>query len=260
MQIYKVDAFTDTLFSGNPAAVVPLDEWLSTEKMQQIAMENNLSETAFFLKKSESTYDIRWFTPETEVDLCGHATLAAAHVIMSHLTLDGTSVRFNSKSGELQVEKSGETYWLNFPSKPPKPVSMPKLLPEAIGAIPIYAGYNVDLMVLMESEQIVRDMTPDLQIIRNLDVRGIIVTAASESESVDFVSRFFAPAVGVPEDPVTGSAHTVLTPFWSKKLGKKRLNARQISKRGGLLTCIDEGERVKIGGSAVTFLTGTIQT
>jgi PhzF family phenazine biosynthesis protein len=149
-------------------------------------------------------------------------------------------------------------YWLDFPSQPPKPVSMPKLLPEAIGAIPIFAGYNVDLMVLMENEQIVRDMTPDLQIIRNLDARGVIVTAVSERESTDFVSRFFAPAIGVPEDPVTGSAHTLLTPFWSKKLGKNRLNALQISKRGGSLTCIDEGERVKIGGSAVTFLTGTI--
>jgi len=258
MQIYKVDAFTDTLFSGNPAAVVPLDVWLSVEKMQQIAMENNLSETAFILKNSDTTYDIRWFTPETEVDLCGHATLAAAHVIMSHLYIDTNFVVFNSKSGELRVDISDGMYWLDFPSQPPKPVSMPKLLPEAIGAIPIFAGYNVDLMVLMENEQIVRDMTPDLQIIRNLDARGVIVTAASERESTDFVSRFFAPAIGVPEDPVTGSAHTLLTPFWSKKLGKNRLNALQISKRGGSLTCIDEGERVKIGGSAVTFLTGTI--
>jgi len=258
MKIYKVDAFTDTLFSGNPAAVVPLDVWLSVEKMQQIAMENNLSETAFILKNSDTTYDIRWFTPAMEVDLCGHATLAAAHVIMSHLYIDTNFVVFNSKSGELRVDISDGMYWLDFPSQPPKPVSMPKLLPEAIGAIPIFAGYNVDLMVLMENEQIVRDMAPDLQIIRNLDVRGVIVTAASERESIDFVSRFFAPAVGVPEDPVTGSAHTLLTPFWSKKLGKNRLNALQISKRGGSLTCIDEGERVKIGGSAVTFLTGTI--
>jgi len=258
MQIYKVDAFTDTLFSGNPAAVVPLDVWLSVGKMQQIAMENNLSETAFILKNSDTTYDIRWFTPETEVDLCGHATLAAAHVIMSHLYIDTNFVVFNSKSGELRVDISDGMYWLDFPSQPPKPVSMPKLLPEAIGAIPIFAGYNVDLMVLMENEQIVRDMTPDLQIIRNLDARGVIVTAVSERESTDFVSRFFAPAIGVPEDPVTGSAHTLLTPFWSKKLGKNRLNALQISKRGGSLTCIDEGERVKIGGSAVTFLTGTI--
>ena len=258
MQIFKVDAFTDSLFSGNPAAVVIVNEQLSSDLMQKIAMENNLSETAFIQKKSESLYDIRWFTPETEVDLCGHATLGAAHVILSHLEGDRSEVHFKSKSGDLQVEKSGATYWLNFPSQPPKPVSMSKLLPEAIGTIPLYAGYNVDLMVLVESEKIVREMTPDLRIIRNLDVRGVIVTAPSEGESVDFVSRFFAPAVGVPEDPVTGSAHTVLTPFWAKKLGKKRLNALQISKRGGSLECIDEGDRVKIGGSAVTYLEGAI--
>ena len=258
MQIFKVDAFTDSLFSGNPAAVVIVNEQLSNDLMQQIAMENNLSETAFIQKKNESLYDIRWFTPETEVDLCGHATLGAAHVILSYLESDRSAVRFKSKSGDLQVEKSGTTYWLDFPSQPPKPVSMPKLLPEAIGTIPLYAGYNVDLMVLVESEKIVREMTPDLRMIRNLDVRGVIVTAPSERESVDFVSRFFAPSVGVPEDPVTGSAHTVLTPFWAKKLGKKRLNALQVSKRGGSLECIDEGDRVKIGGSAVTYLKGTI--
>lgn len=258
MKIFKVDAFTDTLFSGNPAAVVPVDEWLEDDLMQQIAMENNLSETAFILKKETSSYDIRWFTPETEVDLCGHATLGAAHVILSHLEEGLSSVIFNSRSGDLSVEKSDAMYWLDFPSQPPEPVSMSKLLPEAIGTIPLYAGYNVDLMVLVESEKIVREMKPNLQMIRNLDVRGVIVTAPSENESVDFVSRFFAPSVGVPEDPVTGSAHTVLTPFWAKRLGKKELNARQISKRGGVLTCIDEGERVKIGGSAVTFLQGSI--
>ncbi|WP_340105004.1 PhzF family phenazine biosynthesis protein [Rhodohalobacter sp. 8-1] len=258
MQIFKVDAFTDSLFTGNPAAVLPVDEWLSAETMQLIAMENNLSETAFILNNGDGLFDIRWFTPETEVDLCGHASLAAAHVIMTHINKNENTVIFNSKSGELRVEKSGSTYWLDFPSQPPKPVSMPKLLPEAIGTIPIYAGFNVDLMVLVENEQIIQNMTPNFDMIRNLDVRGVIVTAASASESVDFVSRYFAPAVGVPEDPVTGSAHTVLTPFWSKKLGKKRLEARQISKRGGSLACINEGNRVKIGGSAVTFLTGTI--
>lgn len=258
MQIYKVDAFTESLFSGNPAAVVPVDESLSAEMMQLIAMENNLSETAFIHSNGDGIFDIRWFTPETEVDLCGHATLAAAHVIMTHINKSDASIIFNSKSGELRVEKTGSTYWLDFPSQPPEPVSMPKLLPEAIGTIPIYAGYNVDLMVLVEDERIVRDMIPNFDIIRNLDVRGVIVTAASARESVDFVSRFFAPAVGVPEDPVTGSAHTLLTPFWSKKLGKSRLEAQQISKRGGALTCINEGERVKIGGSAMTFLTGSI--
>ncbi len=258
MKIFKVDAFTDSLFSGNPAAIVIVDNWLSDNLMQKIAMENNLSETAFILKREDSQYEIRWFTPETEVDLCGHATLGAAHVILSHLENQSSNVLFNSKSGDLRVEKSGKMYWLDFPSQPPKPVSISKLLPEAIGTIPLYAGYNVDLMVLVESEKIVREMTPNLQMIKNLDVRGVIVTAPSERESVDFVSRFFAPAVGVAEDPVTGSAHTVLTPFWGKRLNKKQLNAQQISKRGGNLTCIDEGERVKIGGSAVTFLEGSI--
>jgi PhzF family phenazine biosynthesis protein len=258
MKIFKVDAFTDSLFSGNPAAIVILEKWLSDDLMQKIAMENNLSETAFILKQADSHYEIRWFTPETEVDLCGHATLGAAHVILSHLENQKPNVLFNSKSGDLKVEKSGKMYWLDFPSQPPKPVSMSKLLPEALGTVPLYAGYNVDLMVLVESEKIVREMTPNLQMIRNLDVRGVIVTAPSESERIDFVSRFFAPAVGVPEDPVTGSAHTVLTPFWGKRLNKKQLNAQQISKRGGNLSCIDEGERVKIGGSAVTFLEGSI--
>lgn len=258
MDLYQVDAFTDELFTGNPAAVVPLNQWLSTEKMQQIAMENNLSETAFILHKGVSDYDIRWFTPETEVDLCGHATLAAAHVVMSYINEGISSLKFNSKSGVLRVEKENEYYWLDFPAQKPKPVSMPKLLPEAIGTIPLMAAYNVDLLVLVESEQMVRDMRPNFDMIRNLDVRGVIVTAQSDDESIDFVSRFFAPAVGVPEDPVTGSAHTVLTPFWSHKLGKKELIARQISGRGGDLRCIDEGERVKIGGSAVTYLTGSI--
>ena len=258
MKIFKVDAFTDSLFSGNPAAIVILEKWLSDDLMQKIAMENNLSETAFILKQADSHYEIRWFTPETEVDLCGHATLGAAHVILSHLENQKPNVLFNSKSGDLKVEKSGKMYWLDFPSQPPKPVSMSKLLPEALGTVPLYAGYNVYLMVLVESEKIVREMTPNLQMIRNLDVRGVIVTAPSESERIDFVSRFFAPAVGVPEDPVTGSAHTVLTPFWGKRLNKKQLNAQQISKRGGNLSCIDEGERVKIGGSAVTFLEGSI--
>lgn len=258
MQIFKVDAFTDSLFSGNPAAVVPVDEWLSDDLMQLIAMENNLSETAFIHHKGNSQYDIRWFTPETEVDLCGHATLGAAHVILTHIDQGKSTVEFSSRSGDLHVEKSGNMYWLNFPSQPPKPVSMSKLLPEALGTIPLYAGYNVDLIVLVENERMVQDMIPNLDMIRNLDVRGVIVTASSERDSIDFVSRFFAPAVGVPEDPVTGSAHTVLTPFWAKRLGKKRLNALQISKRGGSLTCIDEGERIKIGGSAITFLEGSI--
>ena len=258
MDIYQVDAFSEQLFSGNPAAVIPLKDWISTDQMQHIAAENNLSETAYLVKKEEGVYGIRWFTPETEVDLCGHATLAAAHVLYNHLKFSGKAISFDSHSGRLRVEKESDMYWLDFPSQPPKPVKSPKLLPEAIGTMPIYTGVNVDLLVLIDGEQIVRKMRPDLEILKRLDVRGVIVTSVSDDERYDFVSRFFAPAVGVPEDPVTGSAHTVLTPFWSKRLDKKDLTARQLSKRGGTLRCSMNGDRVKIGGSAVTFMTGQI--
>lgn len=258
MDIYQVDAFSEKLFSGNPAAVIPLDDWISADQMQNIASENNLSETAYLVKKEEGVYGIRWFTPETEVDLCGHATLAAAHVLYTHMNFSGKAISFDSHSGRLMVEKKDNLYWLDFPSQPPNPIKSPKLLPEAIGTIPIYTGVNVDLLVLIDGEQIVRKMRPDLEILKRLDVRGVIVTSVSDDERYDFVSRFFAPAVGVPEDPVTGSAHTVLTPFWSKRLGKKDLVARQLSKRGGTLRCSMNGDRVKIGGSAVTFMTGQI--
>lgn len=258
MNIYQVDAFSEQLFSGNPAAVIPLKKWISTDLMQLIAAENNLSETAYLVKKEEGVYGIRWFTPETEVDLCGHATLAAAHVLYTHLKFSGKSIFFDSHSGRLSVEKKSGMYWLDFPSQPPKPVKSPKLLPEAIGTIPIYTGVNVDLLVLIDGEKILRKMRPDLEILKRLDIRGVIVTSASDDARFDFVSRFFAPAVGVPEDPVTGSAHTVLTPFWCKRLGKTELVARQLSKRGGTLRCSLNGKRVKIGGSAVTFMTGQI--
>jgi PhzF family phenazine biosynthesis protein len=257
MKIFQVDAFTDRVFSGNAAAVFPLDSWLDAEMMQNIAIENNLSETAFFVEIEPGYFHIRWFTPETEVNLCGHATLATAHVLYSHLGFKKNKVRFKSNSGDLFVEKKKQKYWLDFPSQPPKPISIPKLLPEAIGTIPIYTGVNIDLLVLLDSEQAVRSLRPDLLILKKMEVRGVIVTAPGESH--DFVSRFFAPAVGVPEDPVTGSAHTVLTPFWAKRLGKKELLAFQVSKRGGELLCRDEGDRVKIGGSATTFLTGKIK-
>jgi len=258
MKIFQVDAFSDRLFSGNPAAVIPLEKWPETDLMQMIASENNLSETAFFVPLKDGSYHIRWFTPKTEVELCGHATLASAHVLFTHLNFDREEVVFNSHSGKLSVKQSGSTYWLNFPAQPPMPVKSPKLLPEAIGTIPIYTGTNVDLLVLVTGESIVRNMKPDMEILKRLDIRGVIVTAPSDREDTDFVSRFFAPAVGVPEDPVTGSAHTVLTPFWSKRLDKKDMQAHQISKRGGRLHCKMAGERVYIGGSAITYLTGTI--
>lgn len=258
MDIFQVDAFSEALFSGNPAAVIPLRKWINSEDMQLIAAENNLSETAFFVKEKEGNYKIRWFTPETEVELCGHATLAAAHVLYSHLDFKGEKVIFNSHSGRLTVEKSIDMYWLDFPAQPPNPVSAPKLLPEAIGTIPIYTGVNVDLLVLVENESMVREMKPDMAILKRLDVRGVIITSKSDDDNVDFVTRFFAPAIGVPEDPVTGSSHTVLTPFWSQRLDKNELVSRQLSKRGGVIRCSLQGDRVKIGGSAINYLTGRI--
>lgn len=256
MKIFQVDAFTTQTFKGNPAAVVPLDEWLDDKTMQNIAIENNLSETAFFVEKDDGSYRIRWFTPETEVDLCGHATLASAHVLFNHLGYPDKQIVFDSNSGKLTVEVRDNLLWMNFPSNPPDPIPVPKLLPEAIGVIPFYTGVNTDLLILLEDEKTVRSLKPDLLILKKMEVRGVIVTAPGDD--VDFVSRFFAPKVGVPEDPVTGSAHTVLTPFWSKRLSKDKLHARQISKRGGDLECIQKGDRVEIGGSAVTYLTGSI--
>lgn len=256
MKIYQVDAFSEKVFSGNPAAIVPLDDWLDDEMMQQIAAENNLAETAFFVQDADRIYQIRWFTPQTEVDLCGHATLASAHVLYHHTEFDGDKVIFHSKSGELTVEKKGDFYWMNFPSNPPSPIPVPKILPEAIGTIPIYTGVNTDLLVLLQDEESVHNLKPNFSLLERMEVRGIIVTAPGSD--CDFVSRFFAPAVGIPEDPVTGSAHTVLTPFWSKRLGKSTLKARQISKRGGDLTCVEKGDRVEIGGNATTYMIGNI--
>lgn len=256
MNIFQVDAFTKTVFTGNPAAVVPLKKWLDDETMQNIAIENNLSETAFFVKQDNGSFKIRWFTPETEVDLCGHATLASAHVLFNHLGYDDKTITFLSNSGPLTVEERNDLLWMNFPSNPPEPIPVPKLIPEAIGIIPLYTGINTDLLILVQDEEALRGLKPDLLILKKMEARGVIVTAPGKD--VDFISRFFAPKVGVSEDPVTGSAHTVLTPFWSRRLRKKELNARQVSKRGGLLKCIQKKDRVEIGGSAVTYLTGSI--
>lgn len=258
MDIYQVDAFTKDVFSGNPAAVVPLKKWIDDSLMQKIAAENNLSETSFFVKERDGSFRIRWFTPETEVDLCGHATLATAHVLYEHLNFDGDRILFHSNSGLLYVEKRDGCYWMDFPSNPPDPIPVPKLIPEALGVIPIYAGVNTDLLVLVQDEEMVQSMNPDLLILKKMEVRGVIVTAPSDQNGIDFVSRFFAPGVGVPEDPVTGSAHTVLTPFWAKRLGENDLRAKQISKRGGDIYCKLKGERVEIGGNAVTYLVGKI--
>lgn len=256
MKLYQVDAFTDEVFSGNPAAVVPLERWMDNEVMQKISAENNLSETAYFVEKSDGSYHIRWFTPKTEVDICGHATLASAHVLFEQLDFKGKKVVFQSKSGQLTVEKKDDIYWMNFPSNPPEPIPVPKLLPDAIGTIPIYTGVNRDMLVLLQDEDTLKSVRPDFSLLEKMEVRGIIITA--KGSDCDFVSRYFAPSMGIYEDPVTGSAHTLLTPFWGKRLGKSSLKARQVSKRGGNIMCKQKDDRVEIGGSAVTYMTGDI--
>jgi len=256
MKMYQVDAFTDKIFSGNPAAVVPLNHWLEDDVMQKISAENNLSETAYFVRESDDTYSIRWFTPKTEVEICGHATLASAHILFEKMGFEGERVVFDSKSGELSVRKDGDIYWMNFPSNPPDAIPVPKLLPEAIGTIPIYTGVNRDMLVLLQDEETVKSVKPDFSLLEKMEVRGIIITA--QGSDCDIVSRYFAPTMGIFEDPVTGSAHSLLTPFWTRKLNKKSLTARQLSDRGGDIQCIQNGDRVEIGGNAITYMSADI--
>jgi PhzF family phenazine biosynthesis protein len=256
IQIYQVDAFTDTLFSGNPAAVCPLEEWLPDRTMQNIAMENNLAETAFFVKKDDQ-FAIRWFTPLVEVDLCGHATLASAHVIFNHLGWNRPSISFTSRSGILIVTRKDDMITLNFPSDVIRPVSLSEGLLASLNVKPVetYTG-KTDFMIVLASQKEVELLDPDFGLMKKSGGRGVMVTA--KGDEVDFVSRFFAPQVGVDEDPVTGSAHTTLTPYWSKQLGKSDLTAMQLSKRKGCLWCKYLGERVEITGKAATYLTGRI--
>jgi PhzF family phenazine biosynthesis protein len=256
IQIFQVDAFTNETFKGNPAAVCPLDTWLPDELMQQIAAENNLSETAFFVKKG-NFFEIRWFTPTVEVDLCGHATLASAHVLFNHLGYKSDIIFLQSKSGELRVKKSKDMLWLDFPAGFCEKASIPSKLHEAVSVQAIEAWAARDyLMAVYETEEIIQSMKPDFNLLKQLSYHALIVTA--KGNAVDFVSRMFAPAIGIDEDPVTGSAHTVLTPYWSQKLKTVHLSARQISERGGELQCILSGDRVEIGGQAVTYLVGEI--
>lgn len=256
LKIFQVDAFTGNLFSGNPAAVVPLTEWLPLEKMQAIANENNLSETAFFVEDGEF-FELRWFTPETEVDLCGHATLAAAHVLFSHLKYEREKIRFQTKSGELSVQKNGKFYSMNFPQNRPDKVPAPAALSEALDVDSKEIYFNTDYLIVLENEDMVKRVTPNFEKLKKVDTRGVIITAPGDE--FDFVSRFFAPAVGINEDPVTGSAHTLLTPLWSEKLGKKSFRAVQISRRRGIIHCKMKEERVELSGEAVTYLTGNIE-
>src|SRR6266853_3953461 len=255
IRIYQVDAFSSQVFSGNPAAICPLEEWLPDDQMQAIAGENNLSETAFFVRNGDG-YGLRWFTPAVEIDLCGHATLASAFIILNDLTPSENSVRFQTKSGTIVVNREGDLYSLDFPSRPPAECDVPSQLVEALGGSPQAVLAARDYMVVYASEDQVRKLEPNMQLVSKLDKFAVIVTAPGRD--VDFVSRFFAPAKGVPEDPVTGSAHCTLIPYWSKRLGKKKLHAYQVSRRGGELWCEDRGERVTMSGKAVRFLEGTI--
>jgi PhzF family phenazine biosynthesis protein len=257
LPIYTVDAFAEHIFRGNPAAVSPLESWLEDDLLQNIAAENNLSETAFFVKR-ENFYEIRWFTPLAEVNLCGHATLAAAHVLFNHLNYVGDQLHFKSRhSGILEVTKSGTKLTLNFPVDDLSPTSAPKNLIEGLGKRPIeiWKG-KTDYLLCYSSQRDIELIRPDFGILKNIDARGIIVTAPGRE--CDFVSRFFAPFVGVNEDPVTGSAHTSLVPFWATRLRKSLLKAQQLSTRGGTLECELIDDRVLISGKAHTYLTGTI--
>jgi PhzF family phenazine biosynthesis protein len=236
--------------------VCPLERWLDDATLQAIALENNLSETAFFVPEADGRFHLRWFTPAVEVDLCGHATLASAYVLMNHLDPGRAEVRFRSRSGELRVTRDGDLYALDFPSRPPHRVEPPRDLVDALGVEPESVWKARDYLVVYKDEQRVRAMAPDMTRLAALDAFAVIVTA--RGTEVDFVSRFFAPARGVDEDPVTGSAHCTLIPYWSGVLGKKSMVAHQVSPRGGELFCEDLGERVKIAGSAALFATGTI--
>jgi PhzF family phenazine biosynthesis protein len=253
--IYQIDAFTNEPFKGNPAAVVPFDAWPADEVMQNIALENNLAETAFFIPDGEG-YSLRWFTPTVEMDLCGHATLATGYLIFEILGTDKKILRFQTLSGELTVEKDGDRYVMDFPSRPATPVEAPAGLIDAIGAEPKEVLKANDYLLVFENEEQVKAIKPDLAALKKVASRGVIVSAAGDSS--DFVSRFFAPAVGVDEDPVTGSTHTTLIPYWAERLGKNELFARQVSSRGGELFCEFKGDRVKIAGNAVTYLKGEI--
>jgi PhzF family phenazine biosynthesis protein len=254
--IYQVDAFTQKVFKGNPAAVCPLKSWLKDEDMLKIAAENNLSETAFFVPCGDQ-YAIRWFTPKVEVNLCGHATLASAHIIFNFLKVPADEITFQSKSGILKVRKNGDNLILDFPTGIIESAIITKEMTAALGKLPM-AVYKSGqkLMALFEDEKTILDIQPDFEKMKILDFMGVIVTA--RGNKVDFVSRFFAPKVGINEDPVTGSAHTILIPFWADRLGKNRMNALQVSDRTGELECELKGDRVLIGGYAATYLTGEI--
>ena len=257
LQIYQVAAFTDIQFGGNPAAVVPLAEWIDDSLMQKIAAENNLSETAFFVPVIDGEWHIRWFTPAVEVPLCGHATLASAAVIRERQNHRQWPIHLQSASGQLDVDFDGESYVLDFPASFPVPTELPEGFEAALGHEILESLIADDIyMVVLVDEAAVASLKPDFAALEERTNHGVIATAPGDS--ADFVSRFFAPSLGIDEDPVTGAAHCLLTPYWSERLGKKELSARQISSRAGVLECVDCGNRVRLRGRAVFFLDGQI--
>lgn len=252
---YQIDAFSTKVFGGNPAAVVPLREWLPDAVLQAVAEENNLSETAFFVP-SGSGYALRWFTPLAEVDLCGHATLAAAYVLFHHERLAAHRVSFYTRSGELVVQRRADDLEMSFPARTPTACSPPAALLKALAAPPVETLAADDYIVVYDHEEVVRNLAPDMALLAELDRRGVAVTAPGTG--CDFVSRFFAPGLGIPEDPVTGSAHCELAPYWGRRLGKVAMRAFQCSRRGGAVGCVLSGDRVLLTGQAVTFMEATI--
>ena len=256
IDIYQIDAFANKAFEGNPAAVCPLNSWLPDELMQSIAAENNLAETAFFVPQGTG-YFIRWFTPITEVDLCGHATLASAYVLFNILDFNGDKIDFDSKSGILSVSRDGDSLIMDFPSQPPEPCDTPKEIIEAFGMMPNECLKYEDYVVIFDNAEQVQMADPDFEILKKLDCRGVIIS--SLSEEYDFVARFFAPNFGIPEDPVTGSAYTRLVPYWAQKTDKTRFRVKQLSSRGGELLCELRDDRVLISGRAVKYLEGSLE-
>lgn len=255
ISLYQIDAFASALFKGNPAAVCPLDEWLPDETMQSIAAENNLSETAFFVPKANG-FHIRWFTPVSEVELCGHATLATAYVLFNILNYEKGRIEFDSKSGMLSVTKDNGWLVMDFPAQPPVPCDVPKEIVKAFNIAPVECLKSEDLIVVFEREIDVETANPDFELLKKIDFRGVAITA--KSTRYDFVARFFAPKYGIPEDPVTGSAYTQLAPYWASKIGSKKFSVKQMSARGGELHCELAGDRVFIYGQAVKYLEGKI--
>jgi PhzF family phenazine biosynthesis protein len=259
LELYQVDAFTDKVFSGNPACVVPLTHWPSGELLKKIAKENAVAETAFFIE-TDNAFELRWFTPEIEMDLCGHATLATAHVLKTHLNYKGKDISFHSKNGTLHVTISDDLYTLDFPSRMPKPATLPAPIKDALNKQPKEVWLARDYVLVYDNEEDIKNIGVNRMIIDqiNLDPGGIIITAPGNN--CDFVSRFFTPQASIFEDPVTGSAHCSLIPYWSKQLGRNKMTALQLSERMGRLFCEDLGERVLIGGHARTYSAGQLWT